>query len=84
MAGLLIALAVAGAAPAAPAAASRSLEAAGAAACAAKVRIAGKPTCLAVGKSCKRRHESRYRSKGFTCKRNASGRFTLRRVKQSF
>ena len=82
---LLVAFAVASAAPAAGAAASSGgLAAAAATACAAKVTIAGKRTCLVAGKSCAHAYETRYRGKGFTCKRDAKGRYRLQRLKQSF
>jgi hypothetical protein len=84
---LLVALAVALAAPAAGAAASASpaAKAAGArGACTTGVTIASKRTCLATGKSCKRKYESKYQSKGFTCKRTAKGSYRLKRMKQAF
>ncbi len=87
MTATFVTLAVALAAPAAGAAAPASV-AAGAAvttrASCVYVTIAGKRTCLAVGRSCKRRYERRYNSKGFTCKRNAAGSYRLRRLRQSF
>jgi hypothetical protein len=52
--------------------------------CRAGVKIAGKQTCLAAGKSCKRKYESKYQSKGFTCKRSSKGSYRLKRMKQAF
>jgi uncharacterized membrane protein len=81
-----VAVAVAFAAPAVGAAAPASLasKAAGArTSCAASVTIAGKRVCLAAGKTCKRKYESKYQSKGFTCK-SAKGGFRLKRMKQGF
>jgi uncharacterized membrane protein len=84
---VLVALAVAFAAPAAGAAASASpaAKAAGArGSCGVAVKIAGKSTCLAAGKSCTRKYESKYQTKGFTCKRNSRGSYRLKRMKQAF
>jgi uncharacterized membrane protein len=83
----LVAIAVAFAAPAAGAAAPASSAAKGAGAratCAVGVKIAGKRTCLAAGRSCTRKYESKYQSKGFTCKPNAKGGYRLKRMKQGF
>lgn len=78
-------LAVACAAPAAHATAPAPLVAGAAAStCAAKVTISGKRVCLKTGASCQRKHESKYTSKGFTCKRNAKGAYRLKRLKQEF
>ena len=84
---LLVALAVALAAPAAGATAPASpaaTAAGGRGACTAGVRIAGKRTCLAAGKACKRKYERTYRSRGFTCARTAKGGYRLKRMKQHF
>jgi uncharacterized membrane protein len=83
----LVAIAVAFAAPAVGAAApaSGAAKASGARkSCASGVTIAGKRTCLAVGKMCQRKYESKYQGKGFTCKRAAKGGYRLKRMGQGF
>jgi uncharacterized membrane protein len=82
----LVAIAVAFAAPAAGVATPASLAsktAGGRASCSAGVRIAGKRVCLAAGKTCRRKYESKYQSKGFTCK-SAKGGYRLKRMRQGF
>lgn len=89
-AAILATLALACSAPAAHAAApvsasaGQSVSVHAAATCATKVTIAGKSTCLTVGASCKRKNESRYAAKGFTCKGDGAGHYRLKRTKQSF
>jgi hypothetical protein len=46
--------------------------------------IGGKRTCLAAGQRCAHRYERQYEPKGFTCKRNSSGQWRLKRRAMGF